>query len=453
MLTSRPLNRSSAPSGGESGQAALFAALSLTFMFSSMGLAVDLGWSYFLKQRVQTAADAAASAAAIYAMNYGETCASVTCGVSYTCAGVTPATNSLQTGCLYATVDGPPVLTATMLENNSGRPPAGFTGLAPSMWIQATVTAANSNNFLIFSGLKGGSISASAVGGVIVPGSCVYALSSSGTSLSTGGTNVIQSNCGIYDAGGFSFNGSGSMSTTQFFVNGNFNFGGSGNISASKLIRVGGTYSKNGSGSITPAYTTGMSSFTDPFVHAPAPTVGSCDYTNFKTTGSQGASLTPGVYCGGIDLGGSGDVTFASGTYIINGGGAQYSFKYTGSGNLSGTNVTFFITGQNGYTAKPIDIAGGGTMSFSAPNSGQYMGLLFYQDRTVTYAGTNSFNGSGSVTGSLYFPTTNLSYAGTPTAQTQAVVAQTITFSGTSNFQADTSGLLTGLAKTTALLQ
>lgn len=424
-------------------------------MFSCLGLSVDLGWAYFLKERVQTAADAGAMAAAVFAMNNGDSCSNATCGVSYTCAGTTPPTNSQQSGCLYATVDGPPVLTATMIENDSAHPPSGLSGVTPTMWIQANVSASNSNSFLFLSGFKTAAVNASAIGGVMTNGSasnCIYALSGAGTSLSTSGAGDITSTCGIFDNGAFNFNGSGNINTTQLLVNGNFSFGGSGNITASKKIQVGGTYSKVGSGNISPAYTAGSSAISDPFAGIPKPAVGACNQTNFKITGASDTTVFPGVYCGGLEIAGSGNVTFKPGTYIINGGKSTASFKYSGSGNLSGSGVTFFITGKNGYSAMPISVSGSGNMNFSAPSSGTYRGLLFYQDSSSTYAGTNSFSGSGNVTGSLYFPTTSLSYSGSGNAEAQALIAKTITFVGSGDFTQDVTGNLTGLVKTGAAL-
>src|SRR5579859_1302832 len=105
-------------SRGEGGQALIMAVFSLTVLFAATGFVVDLGWAYFMKTRVQTAADAAASAAAVYAKENGDTCGTVTCGTAYTCAGVYPPTNSLQAGCLYASTDGPPTFTASLIENN-----------------------------------------------------------------------------------------------------------------------------------------------------------------------------------------------------------------------------------------------------------------------------------------------------------------------------------------------
>src|SRR5690242_21825044 len=51
------------PSKREKGQALPLVTLGLIAMCGMMGLAVDLGWSFFVKRSAQTAADAAAQAA------------------------------------------------------------------------------------------------------------------------------------------------------------------------------------------------------------------------------------------------------------------------------------------------------------------------------------------------------------------------------------------------------
>ena len=130
--------------GSQRGQALILGTLTLSMLFGAVGLATDLGFNYFTKSQVQTAADAATTAAAVYAYNNSDACSptgSVNCGVSYTCAGVYPPTNSLQAGCLYATADAPSGATITMIENNGANPPAGMTGNTPGMWIRATVSA------------------------------------------------------------------------------------------------------------------------------------------------------------------------------------------------------------------------------------------------------------------------------------------------------------------------
>ena len=455
-LTSR---RAGLPGTGlrrRNGQVAIFAALTLTLMFGALGLATDLGWDYFLKQRVQTAADAAASAAVVYALGHNDSCSTVTCGTALNCSGITaPPNSSLKAGCLYATVDGPPVVTASMIENDSAHPPSGLTGVTPTMWVKATVSASSPNAFLFMWGFQTATISASAIGGITSTpaGNCIYALSSSGVSITDSGSGNITANCGIYDNGGFSYSGSGNISASQILVNGNFSDSGSGNISATSMIQVGGTYSKTGSGSVSPAHTTGTSTIANPFQGLTAPAAATCPNSNVTSySDSSPHTLSQGTYCGGLSISGSGNITFNSGTYIINGGSGGHSFSYSGSGNLSGTGVTFIITGQNGYTAEPISISGSGNLTFSAQSSGSYEGLLFFQDPNVSYAGTNTYSGSGNVTGTFYFPTTSLSYSGSGNALAQALVANTITFTGSGNFTKDLTGTLTGLSKPTASL-
>ena len=101
-----PLKTTSAPTTANkrSGQAVIFITMSLFLIFSVMGLAVDMGFSYMKRQNLQAAADSAALAAAAFASSTGGTCTTaVPCG-NYSCANpvVTPATTALQAGCAYA---------------------------------------------------------------------------------------------------------------------------------------------------------------------------------------------------------------------------------------------------------------------------------------------------------------------------------------------------------------
>ena len=473
MPLDNALPRCSPAADPRGGQVLIFATLTLTVMFGTLGLATDLGWNYFLKARVQTAADAAASAAAVYAAGNGDSCSpigTVACGVAYTCAGTHPPTTSLQAGCLYGTADGPPILTATMVENNAAHPPASLSGVSPTMWIQATVTASNSNHFLFLSGFHTASILASSIAGISTTGSggngsCLYALSSSGTGITDSGSGAITTSCGIADNSGLTYSASGNIRanctsprTCPIYVNGAFSDTSSGNISSSTAIyTASGTVSGAHSGSINPGVTAGTTTVSDPFAGVTPPTVGPCTTTNYVYASSSNAALTPGVYCGGMQFAGSGKVTFAAGTYIINGTDANgKSFDYGGSGSLDGSaGVTFFITGKNGYSAGPVSVAGSGD-TLAAPASGSLMGLLFYQDPSVTYATANSYSGSGNVTGSLYFPNTTLNYSGSGSALSQALVANKLVFSGSGNFTQDTTGTLTGINRsvtTVSLLQ
>ena len=424
----KPDRNSPARANRRSGQTVILATLTLTTMFGTVGLAVDLGWGYFLKQRVQTAADAAASAAAIYALNNADTCATVSCGTTLNCTGVTsPATTSLQAGCLYATVDGPPILSASMIENDSAHLPAGLTNVAPTIWVKATVSASNANKFLSLVGFNTASISASSIAGVsgAPAAACIYALdpTASGALQVKGTATLTVTNCPVY----VNSNSPTAMKKT-----------GSGDVNAT--VNIVGNYSQVGSGNITPAPFTGKMPVADPLAALPAPTFSGCDYTNFSA--STSVTLNHGVYCGGISITGSGTTTMNPGTYIMNGGG----FSSAGSANITASHVMIYNTASAGYSAGAVSIAGSGNFIMSAPNAGVYEGILIFQDRSLANAATVNGSSSSAVTGTLYFYDANLTYTGSSTAQYTGIVADTITMVGSSVIKNDTTGTYTGLS-------
>jgi len=420
---------------GRGGQALIMVTLSLMFLFSVMGLAVDLGWCYYLKSRVQTAADAAATGAAVWAYNNFDTCSSG-CGTTYTCAGVTPPTNSLQAGCLYATTDAPPTLGATMIENTSSSVSSGVTGNAPYIWIKATASISGPVNFLYLAGWHSATISASATAGVTTNTSsgCIYVLdqNADNDALSiSGGGSLTASGCGVNVAA----SGSKAIDVT-----------GNGVLTASNggRINIKGSYSGSG---ITPTPTTGVST-SDPLSSLTKPTPGACTSAYSLSSGTGALGTTPGItdpypvqgtYCGGINLSG-GTLTLQPGVYILMGGGLTVS-----GGTINGTGVTFYLTGDSTHTNGPVTISGQGILNVSAPVSGTYRGILFFQDSTHSYATANTFLGSasGNMSGTFYFPTTNMTVSGgasTGTAAYQAYVVYKLTISGNASIQQDVSG-------------
>jgi Putative Flp pilus-assembly TadE/G-like len=431
--------------GGRGGQAAIIATLTLTFMFASLGLAWDLGWDYFLKSRVQTAADAGATAAAEYALNAGDSCSTIMCGVAYTCAGVTPTT-SLQAGCLYATSDGPPAFAATMIEGDSSSLPPGL-GSSPTMWFKATVTTTNNNYFLYLSGFHSSAILASAIAGTrtIPAGSCIYVLSptASRALTITGTSSITTSSCGT------SIN---SNASDALYLNGSPYLGATGGgqirVNGGDSISVGGHALPDPS----PAPLLHNGPVSDPLGNLPAYSYSpTCDaaHTNYSLDHSHTGTLSAGVYCGGISVTGNASLTLGQGIYVLNGGGLTVA----NSASVSGTNVMFYNTASSGQVAGPVSITGNGTVSLTAPNSGTYQGIAFYQDRHVTYAGANTISnsGSGTISGTYYFPTTAFNFTGnTATALNSAFIAATMTLAGSCTLQSDTTGTLTGLARPTA---
>lgn len=146
-------------------------------------------------------------------------------------------------------------------------------------------------------------------------------------------------------------------------------------------------------------------------------------------SGNGAATLTPGRYCGGLNL--KGDKTFAPGTYVIDGG----DFAINANANVVGSGVTFYMT--NSATVK---FNGSAQINFSAPTSGTYQGVLFYGDRNSPSV-DNKFNGNASsqMTGALYFPNQQVEFLGNFSGSNgcMRIIARTIDFTGSSTLNSD----------------
>jgi hypothetical protein len=314
----------------------------------------------------------------------------------------------------------------TVAVNN---PPLAGTYAGNSNYVETVVTEAANTYFLRALGYATINVSARAVAGGINSQNCIYSLDPSGAgALSINGSGSISSSCGI------SVDSSSSSALTAT---------GSMTISATS-VGVVGNYSLTGSGSITPTPITGIASSSDPLAYETPPTVGACTYTNYNVSGSGSATLSPGVYCGGISVHGSSSVTFSAGTYVLLGGG----LNVTGSPSLSGTGVTFYNTQSSSYAYGPISLGGSATSNFSAPTSGPLAGLLFFQDPSVPVGSSGStINGSATSSwdGALYFPTTTLTYTGSSSGSGYTLlVAYDLSMAGSGTLGDNYSSLANG---------
>ncbi|MEX2201493.1 MAG: TadG family pilus assembly protein [Dongiaceae bacterium] len=174
----------------------------------------------------------------------------------------------------------------------------------------------------------------------------------------------------------------------------------------------------------------------DPFDRAPfdnlpdANETASCENINFSRSGN--AALQPGVYCGGIELTGSGTATMQPGTYYIKDG----PLKVTGSRALSGDGVTFVMVGS----AANLQLGGVSSMAISAPTTGDYAGFVFFGDRENPATGTHKIHGTplGGFNGIAYFPNAHVEMVGTTSVgnapgsdDCSVLIADTMFFNGT----------------------
>ena len=152
-------------------------------------------------------------------------------------------------------------------------------------------------------------------------------------------------------------------------------------MQSGRLCASGGAKADSSS-SYAPTPQTDCPAIADPLAGLPAPVVGACTFTNYKvTSGSQ--SLTPGVYCGGIEVGSSAAVNLLPGTYVLKDGGLTVK----SNGSLSGNDVTLYFSGSG----STIDVKADSTISLTAPSTGTYAGILMFEDRNAPLHQTHRF--------------------------------------------------------------
>jgi len=390
--------------GNQRGQTFVITSFAILVLLVFCGLVADVGMFYRARRQMQTAADAAATAGANAL--HGST--SVSAGY------VTAAQNASKINGFQNATNG---ITVTASK-------VACPGAASEQCVKANVTQPVPTYFLKVLGLSTVTVSTEAIAGGVNGPACIFALDPTVTkSFWVAGSGGITSTCGVIvnssDSQALYGSGSGTYTTTGIGV-------------------VGGTHP--GSATFTPAPTTGIAPASNPLTGLVAPTAGSCLQTNYSVSGAT-VTLDHGTYCGGIKATGASHLTFNPGTYILAGGG----LTITGSGTLTGSGVTFFVTSGSGYAYKPISMNGSGTVTLSAPTSGSLAGILFFQDPTIFPSGVdndNTVNGSSTSTynGVLYFPNSNLIFTGSSNASNNCsganpgytfMIADTIKTTGT----------------------
>jgi Flp pilus assembly protein TadG len=425
------------------GQALIMITLSLIPMFGLLGLVVDVGWMEFIKKQAQTAADAAAMAALLQFQSTTFS-SDLTCGTNgVVCQAPTscsPApSNYLNSGCLYAQLNG--FSSAgnqfVTIQAGVGVPPTAAGVQSSAYWVTVRVNQAVPQLFSAVLGNSSGLVSARATAALSPARDCIYVMDPSGSgALSMGGTSDLTTSCGVYV-----------NSNSPTALSGN----GTPTLTASEIDIVG-NYLYTGTLNPNPP-STSVAPMNDPFASLPAPTVpAGCDYNNYQANGNR--TLSPGVYCGGIDIRNS-TTTMNPGTYIIKGGGLT-----TQSTNsiLTGNGVTIYNTYDATHPYGALNINANSTVTLAAPTTGTYAGVLIMEDRSIgagTY--TDNFGGGSqqSYTGIIYAPKSNMNYFGNASSSAYTIlVSYRLQMVGTSRINNDYSSLPTGNPiKVTALVE
>ena len=218
---------------------------------------------------------------------------------------------------------------------------------------------------------------------------------------------------------------------------------GSSSVTASPIAAVGGIPASThwGSGTVLQPFTVEQA---DPFANvtptAPATCNGNIqvqpsevmtDTSNSTATTSDDA-LAPGCYTS-MDL--KGTVTLKSGVYYIDGG----DFTVNAGAVVNCDQCTIVMSNRDPAATAigDVDLNGNATINMTAPDSGTYSGILFYQDRRAPNDNNVMINGnaSSSFRGAFYFPKADLTFNGTAGMQTNCmqIVAKDVSFTGNSS--------------------
>ncbi len=204
-------------------------------------------------------------------------------------------------------------------------------------------------------------------------------------------------------------------------------------LSGAPTYQAGGTYILNGGTCQAPTYllpacptvTNYATAHPDPYATVTAPSTSGRPSQNAATTcQSPGSTAQPGVYSGILSVGSSNTCQLASGVYIF-----QNGLSVSGAASLTSASggVLIYITGGS------LSVAGSGVVNLSPMTTGQWAGLLIWQDKLDT--STISYSGAGilSLNGALYAPTAEINVAGSAAnPMVTALVVKAIVISGAS---------------------
>jgi hypothetical protein len=232
---------------------------------------------------------------------------------------------------------------------------------------------------------------------------CIVGLSTTATySVTFGGGTISAPNCGIFSNSSISMNGANVTANSIEYASGTPTYGGATFPEAQPTLGVA---------SLGPC--AGISGCAYLTAHPPTP--GTC--TTPSTFNGVSVTIPPGTYCSQLQINGGNSISLSPGVFVLEAG-----LQNNGAGNVSGTGVTFYVSGGSVQF-------NGSTESLSAPTSGNTAGVLFYQAAGDTAAA--SLNGSnGTFAGLLYFPTADLGLFGGLLSSSTLAAASTITING-----------------------
>ena len=383
----------------ERGNTTMLVGLALFPMIGAIGLGVDAAQWVLWKRQIHTAADLGALAGARALADNQELKVAVRRSLAH---------NDLN------------AFTIDAIEN---APVAGkFAG--SNAHVKVTLSTQRSLPFssLFLANPPKITVSAVAENSSEVP-NCIIALDTTDTALSITGSSSIDMNCGLSS-------------------NSNLDATSSDYINAGALSAVGIVDASGGVTSDT-KINDGIAAESDPLsgLAVPSDVATQCASAVWHTTRSRRVeTLGEGCYAG-ITV--QGQLTLTPGTYIIDGGGISVG----ANGVLLAENVTIIFTNSDPTSTDigKFTAQGDSVVNLTASNSGDYEGILMFQDRRAVPSNASNFYITGNsgtdnagnailsqYQGTIYTPSTYTLFNGNSSIQTPCmqVVAQKVEFLG-----------------------
>lgn len=419
----------------EAGQALPLVAAALLVLLGIMGLSIDMGVLRYDKRLQQTAADAAAIAGAQNlasggAVTLGAQNASSLNGFTDNSSGANCSSDPSAIGCVTVTVNNPPLSGPHTCANDANC----------DKYVEVLVADVQPTYFMKILGVESEKVVARAVatnvgasfgdggggGCIVTTGTPSEKLTANNAGFGASGSVILNAPlCGIMDNGNLTANGGTNLSinAASIGVGGTYSAPSQENCGANPPVGVCPQPCSDGS-------VCGMPYSGDPLsgqypVPATSPSLGPIDITSGSCSGSGCVGVTcqtvgsitpctikPGIYddiCiesgqtvnfsdGGSTSGGlfviTGNSTCSTGVDFKIGGLATVcnstNADCSGMPNSANNGVTFYLGG----TTASVQVDGTATVQLTAPNSGTYEGLLFYQaagnSSTMTLIGNST---------------------------------------------------------------
>jgi Flp pilus assembly protein TadG len=398
----------------QSGSYMIVAALTMPVLVGTASLGTEVGWWLYTHKNMQSAADSAAVSAATAGSNLDSEADAVAALYGFT-KGINNVTVTVNQPPSAGNYSSSPQAVEVLISQSQPRLLSALFGNDPVLIKARSVALPNAGT------------------------GCVLALNPTASSaVAVSGSNQLNLiNCNLYSDSNASpslnVSGSATVSANQVGVVGNIS--GASSITAVNGIR------------------TGMRPLADPYANVSPPLEPNC--SNAKITvnsNGKNTSLSPGCYGGNITVNAGATLNLDPGIYYLDGA----NLSVAGNATINGTGVTLVFTGS-GSNWGTASIGSNANVNLTAPTSGTTQGIVLYGDRKMPVGTAFSLTGGGSQNfgGAIYLPKANLSFSGgngTVTSCTK-IIADTISFSGTSNLQVNCTALGTAaIGVTTAQL-